>query len=78
MLIECKNIINQQTRSSTNSLCIPPKRTDTGKNSMSFSGPKFWNFLPNEIKIITNRNTFKHSIKRKYFIELESYEKLRY
>ena len=64
-----RNTPNHQTRSSMHSLVIPPKRTDTGKNSISFFGPKCWNSLPADLKTSSNRNTFKHLLKENYFSE---------
>ena len=43
------------------------KRTETGKSSLSFLGPKCWNYLQYDLKSLENRNTFKHSIKEDFF-----------
>ena len=32
---------------------IPRKRTDFGKKSFSFVGPKVWQIVPNELKLLT-------------------------
>ena len=58
------------TRASVNKLKIPRKRTEIGKNSIAFNGPKFWNQLPSDTKSAKSRNSFTHSIKREYFREL--------
>ena len=43
------------------------KTTNHGIRSISFLGPKIWNFLPNEIKLPKNANQFKILIKDWYF-----------
>ena len=69
-----ENVISYNTRNSFKSLQIPRKRTEIGKNSLSFHGPKCWNYLQVEIKHIQNRNTFKHSIKDHFFKVISSIE----
>ena len=39
--------------SSKNNYFIPRKRTDFGKKSFSFVGPKVWQIVPNEPKLLT-------------------------
>ena len=41
---------------------IPRKRTDFGKKSFSFEGPKVWQIVPNELKLLTIRQ-FKWILK---------------
>ncbi len=42
-----------------------------GQNAISYIGPKLWNKLPIDIKLIKTRNGFKHKIKSTYFETLQ-------
>ena len=48
--------------SSKNNYFIPRKRTDFGKKSFSFVGPKVWQNVPNELKVL-NFSQFKRKLK---------------
>ena len=48
--------------SSKNTYFIPRKRTDFGKKSFSFVGPKVWQIVPNELKLL-NFSQFKRKLK---------------
>ena len=54
------------TRYSVHNFKVPFKRTDTGQNALSYVGPKLWNKLPIEMKILQNTNAFKHKIKEAF------------
>ena len=41
---------------------VPRKRTDFGKKSFSFVGPKVWQIVPNELKLLT-LSQFKRKLK---------------
>ena len=57
------------TRQNSMGLYQPYRRTDTGKNTLSFMGPKIWNKLPMQIRQCKVLNTFKHKVKD-YFFDL--------
>ena len=42
------------------------RKANTGQNALSFIGQALWNKVPEEIKIITNLNAFKHNLKKQY------------
>ena len=48
----------------------PFRKTNTGKNALSFIGLVLWNKVPKEIKRTTNLNIFKHNLKKHYLKEL--------
>ena len=48
----------------------PFHKTSTGQNALSFIDPTFWNKISEEIKRITNLNTFKHNFKKYYLKEI--------
>ena len=58
------------TRKATLKLCKPHKKTNKGQKGLSFLGPSLWNKMDSECKLITNINTFKHSLKNKFFNQL--------
>ena len=55
-------------RSSTN-FKLPLQRTNIGQRTLFFSGPKLWNYLPDNIKSITNLYLFKKHLKN-YFLNV--------
>ena len=57
-------------RNSYQKLQQPFRKTNTGQNALSFIGPALWNKVPEEIKIITNLNAFKHNLEKHYLKEL--------
>ena len=57
-------------RNSYQKLQQPFRKTNTGRNALSFIGPALWNKIPEEIKRITNLNVFKHNLKKHYLKEL--------
>ena len=56
------------TRRSKHRLILPHRKNNRGQKSLSFMGPKIWNNLHSELKTIENVNTFKHEIKKTFFI----------
>jgi hypothetical protein len=52
-------ITNQRTPSL---YYIPYVRTNYGKNSLFYQGPKIWNAINNEVKNLTSINIFKKTI----------------
>jgi len=66
IFIPQKTVIN--TRNSMYRLKTQIRRSNMGQNSLSCSGPKLWNILPNEIKSSKSTNSFKHKLKNKFFI----------
>ena len=62
------SIHEHDTRSRTNkNYYLPSVRTNLGKTSFSFNGPKIWNNLPCEIRNASNFS-FKRKLKN-YLIE---------
>ena len=43
------------------------RKTNNGQHRISFLAPSVWNNLPNEVKLCTNLNMFKHKVKE-YFL----------
>ncbi len=43
---------------------VPNIRTNTGRKSIAYRGPNFWNHLETEIRIIDNKNNFKREVTR--------------
>ena len=56
------NNIKKESRMGT--LHLPYARIDLFKNSLSFSGPKVWNTLPQNIKKIKNISPFKAALRK--------------
>ena len=56
-------IHSHQTRSASNLSC-PLFRLNSSQHSISFSGPKFWNGLPNDLKQPSSSNYFKFKLKK--------------
>ena len=53
------------TRGSTNvNMTVPNLMTNSGRKSFSFRGPNHWNSLPNEVKAINTKQTFKSSVSK--------------
>ena len=48
---------------------LPLQRTNIGQRSLFFSGPKLWNYLPDNIKSKTNLYLFKKHLKN-YFLNI--------
>ena len=48
----------------------PLRKTNTGKNALSFIGLALWNKVPKEIKITTNLDPFKHNLRKHFLKEL--------
>ena len=63
------------TRFSFQKLKLPLKKTNMGKNSLSFTGPFLWNKLPNSLKSCLNVNNFKHSLKEYFILQMKKKEK---
>ena len=57
-------------RNSYQKLQQPFRKTNTGQNALSFIDRALWNRAPEEIKITTSLNTFKHNLKKHYLKEL--------
>ena len=55
--------LRNQTNNPLN-LNIPSTKTRAGSNSFRVKGPSAWNELPNNLKIIEKRETFKKTVKR--------------
>ena len=62
------------TRNSYLKLKQPFRKTKLGQNTLSYLGSREWNKLPNNIKQLTNINSFKHKIKDHYLEELKRKE----
>ena len=62
------------TRCSFQKLKLPLKKTNMGKNSLSFLGPYLWNKLPNYLKFCLNVNKFKHLLKEYFLLEIQKKE----
>ena len=59
-LFKLQDAQRYSTRSSaTQFLCIPKVRTELYKKSLTFSGAKVWNNLPNNMKNCQSLNEFK-------------------
>ena len=67
--VQCYN-----TRSSYQKLKIPFRKTNRGQHTLSYLGPKLWNGLPEEVKLSTSANNFKHKLKTNFFNELQRKE----
>ena len=53
------------TRNSFLKLRTPFRTTNMGQNCLSYNGPSLWNSLDNNLKEISNLNSFKHKVKNK-------------
>ncbi len=64
MYVPVTNVSRRQTRQST-SMCmtVPAVRSCTGQRAISFIGPKSWNQLPQDLRLIKNHDTFKYHLK---------------
>ena len=56
--------VSQRSTRQQHNFHIPRTNTDYGQKLMSVKGPRVWNALPPDIKITTNAQTFKTSLKR--------------
>jgi len=70
--ISCINRIS--TRNSAKKLNQPLRRTNYGKNCISFLTPSVWNSMPDSLKDCENLNTFKHRVKAHFFEEMKKKE----
>lgn len=68
-----QNSVN--TRSSHLKLMQPSRRTNHGLKSLSYIGPSTWNKLPDNIKEVSDLNTFKHKLKTQFLLDLKKREK---
>ena len=59
------------TRTSALKLRQPLRKTNYGKNCISFMAPKNWNALTSGLKNLENTNLFKHKVKDYYLQELK-------
>ena len=48
----------------TNTMCVPNVRSMVGRKAFSYRGPRFWNNLSNEFRLIENKNSFKTHISK--------------
>ena len=58
------------TRRSISMLALPACITNTGKNTLSYLGPKIWNNMPSTIKLSPSVDSFKHRVKKNFFDQL--------
>ena len=56
--------INYNLRSSSNFVVLNVKSVFHGSESISYLGPKIWDFVPLELKELTSLNAFKKGIKK--------------
>ena len=61
----------RSTRRSDYKLKKPLKYTNMGQANLSYIGPKIWNNLPSECKLVNNSNKFKHKIKDQFFKNMQ-------
>ena len=59
------------TRRATQKLDLPFRKSCIGQKTLSYIGPKIWNYLPAQIKLSISVNTFKHDIKKSFFDDLQ-------
>ena len=57
----------RNTRNSAHNFKMPLRRTNTGQNTLSYLGPKLWNKLPTDMKLLQSTNAFKHKMKEAFF-----------
>ena len=62
------------TRRSKNKLNLSFRKTNTGQNGLSYTGPKIWNNLKSVLKSSNNVNSFKQKIKDKSSNDLQNRE----
>ena len=62
------------TRKSYLKLNQPFRKTNLGKNTISFYGPLIWNKLNDDIKQCESLNTFKHKVKDYFLLRLKNRE----
>ena len=48
------------------------RKTNTGQLALSYTGPTFWNKIPDTLKRTRNLNTFKHNWKKYFLDELKN------
>ena len=63
------------TRHSFLKLHLPQRKTNLGKNTLSYLGPTIWNKIPNSVKDCKLLNSFKHKLKDYFFDQIEREEK---
>ena len=56
-------------RASLLKLNNPFRKTNCGQNSLSYIAPNTWNKLPDSLKITEKLNTYKHRVKKHFFID---------
>ena len=64
----------QVTRRSKNKLDKPFRKSNKGRNGLSYLGPKIWNSLNSDLKSVKIVNSFKHKIKDIFFKDLHTQE----
>ena len=47
--------------------------TNTGQKALPFTGPSFWNQIPEKLKKTNNLNTFEHNLKKHFFNQMTSF-----
>ena len=62
------------TRQSYSGLHLPNRKTNLGKNTLSYIGPTMWNGLPTTIMENKVLNTFKHKLKDHYLNQFHQRE----
>ena len=62
------------TRQNDMGLYQPYRRTEVGKNTLSYMGPRIWNKLPMQVRQCKVLNTFKHKVKDYFFDQLRQKE----
>ena len=63
--------VRASTRNSYKKLRQPFRKTTQGQNTISYIGPSTWNKLPEKAKQSKTINSFKHAVKKQYFIDLK-------
>ena len=58
---------NIRTRRSTESFVVPFYKKEMARKSISYLGSKTWNDLNQDIKASPSANSFKHTVKRRFF-----------
>ena len=64
-------IIHRPPNDRSNKVLIPHVRTNIGKQSFSYSGPKIWNYLPDNLKSSSSISMFKNKCKN-YLIHADA------
>ena len=62
------------TRKMAHRLNQPNRLLDIGHKGISYTGPRMWNDLDSNLKLVNNLNTFKHKIKDMFFKGLQEIE----